>query len=81
MLLARPRIVEVTGAAITLLRWRPMGSRVSTMTGRTLSSCANQTWPRHGSGVITVPNLCGVCATLFSMHIVEFNTVLRNPFK
>ncbi len=53
------RTVEVTGAAMTALSSRPSGSRVRTITGRTLSRFASHTSPRRGAGGVTV----GPCRT------------------
>jgi hypothetical protein len=50
-----PRTVDVIGAQITEWRWRPIGSLVTTKTGRFFSPVmsANQTSPRDGSGPFT----------------------------
>src|SRR5260370_38356067 len=44
----RPRIVEVTGALMNDWSNRPIGSRLRTTMGRTLSRRASQTSPRRG---------------------------------
>ncbi len=49
----RPRIVDVTGALITDWSNRPIGSRLRTTTGRTLSSRASHSSPRRGALLVS----------------------------
>lgn len=50
----KPRIVEVTGALMTDWSNRPIGSRLRTTTGRTLSSRASHTSPRRGALFVAI---------------------------
>src|SRR5260370_41635341 len=58
----RPRIVEVTGALMTDRSNRPIGSRLRTTMGRTLSRRASHTSPRRGdlSVVFAVGMIAGL---------------------